>query len=263
MVRVSKAQHFADATSGGSSSPCANGDPLITGNCGLTVTATCPSGALVVSGGYSMDQSYAFATSSYPAGTSAWTVTVHDEGQDPGSPHPVTVTAFADCLQANGTATTQIVASAPSVPADGNVHTQSVSCPTGTVLTGGGFRGSNGAPVTRPVSTSWQVEVSVQLGSTAKPKLFAVCATSHLAAAAMPSTLKSLPWYESGTVTVACASGQLLVGGGSSVTGPGNMQTNATTTDGSHWQVLVNGPTVAPSGVTIKVTVYAVCVTVV
>src|SRR5262249_11315092 len=163
-------------------------------------------------------------------------------------------------------ATRSAMLTIPFIPvnaADGNVHTKSVSCPTGTALTGGGIRGSNGAQITRSLDTSWQVEVSVQLGSTAKPKLFAVCATSHVTAAAMPSAVKSFPWYESGTVTVACASGNHLAGGGSSVTGPGNMRTNATTTEGSHWQVLAKGPTVAPSGVTGKVTGYAVCVTVV
>src|SRR5262249_59440179 len=64
VVRVSKVQHFPDSKSGGTSSPCANGDPLINGDCGVTVTATCPRGKPVVSGGCNPDDLVAFVTSS-------------------------------------------------------------------------------------------------------------------------------------------------------------------------------------------------------
>src|SRR5262249_38317419 len=158
-----------------------------------------------------------------------------------GGSHPVTVTAFADCLQANFTATTQVVSSTPSVPADSNPYTKSVSCPSGATLTGGGFRGSNSTLLTRPSGNSWQAALSVQLGGTAKPKVFAVCAKSHLAAAAAPSAAKSFPMSGSGTVSVACPSGKLLMGGGSNGSGPGSIQTNAATSDVSRWQVLAHG----------------------
>src|SRR5262249_244185 len=51
VVRVSKVQHFADSMSGGTSSPCANGDPLISGDCGVTVTVSCPGSMPLLSGG--------------------------------------------------------------------------------------------------------------------------------------------------------------------------------------------------------------------
>lgn len=263
VVEVSNTQHFADSKSGGTSGPCANGDPLINGDCGVTVAASCPNGAPVLSGGYSLDDPLAFVTSSYPSSASAWTITAHDEGQDGGS-HPVTVTAYADCLRANFTATTQDVSSTPNVPADSNFHAESVSCPQGTVLTGGGFRGTNSAPFSIPSGNGWQAGLAVQLNASAKPMLFTVCANSHLTAAATPSTAKTFGPGINGAVSVACAQGQILVGGGSKGDGSGSIPSDAATNDVSHWQVQAIGPNPAASGpgVTFTATVYAVCVSV-
>src|SRR5215469_8770547 len=110
VVEVATTQHFADSKSGGTAEPCANGDPLISGDCGVTVTATCPQGAPVLSGGYTLDGG--FVSSSSPSASDAWTITAHAEGQDGGS-HPVTVTAYAECLHATSTASTQDVSSTP------------------------------------------------------------------------------------------------------------------------------------------------------
>ena len=264
VVEIAKTQHFADSKSGGTTSPCANGDPLISGDCGVTVTAACPSGEPVLSGGYTLDDPLAFVSSSYPSGAGTWTITAHDEGQDGGS-HPVTVTAYADCLQANFAAATQSVTTTPNVPAD-SIQTFSVSCPQGTVVTGGGYRGSNGGITSAPSGDGWQAVLNVQMGSAARPMLFAVCAGNHLAAASVPSALKTYsPGNTNGEVAVACPQGQLLVGGGVKGQGPGFLLTVAATSDVSHWHVLVDGPNSfeAGPGVSYTATAYAVCVTVV
>jgi hypothetical protein len=264
VVEVTTTQHFADSKSGGTAEPCANGDPLISGDCGVTVTATCPQGAPVLSGGYTLDGG--FVSSSYPSASGAWTITAHDEGQDNGS-HPVTVTAYADCLQANFTATTQDVSSTPNVPADGNYYAESVRCSNGSVLTGGGFRGTNSTAFSMPSDNNWRAGLAVQLHASAKPMLYAVCANSHLTAAGTLSTAKTFTADTSGTVSVACAPDQILVGGGSKGDGgpsPSFALSEAATTDVSHWQVQVHfnvvwGGPVAPK---LTETVYAVCMTV-
>jgi hypothetical protein len=261
VVRVSKTQHFADSKSGGTSSPCANGDPLINGDCGVTVSVACPAGEPVLSGGFAVDDFLAFVSSTYPSSASAWTLTVHDEGQDGGS-HPVTVTAYADCLKANFTAATPIASSAPSIPADHMYHTVTQSCPAGTTLTGGGFRGSDGSPLSIPSGNSWKASLAPS-GAPA-PKIFAVCVKGHLAAAGTPSAAKTFAIGVNGTVSVACAAGKLLVGGGGKGdNGSGAITSNAATNDVSHWQLQVRGPSLASGpGATFTATVYGVCVTV-
>ena len=264
VVEVSNTQHFADSKSGGTTNPCANGDPLINGDCGVNVTASCPNGEPVLSGGYTLDDPLAFVSSSYDSGVgvsgSAWTINAHDEGQDGGS-HPVTVTAYADCLQANFAANTLDESSAPNVLA---VGIQTASCPPGTVVTGGGYRFSAGGGVSLPSGNGWQAALSVQRNSTAVPIVIAVCAGNHLTAAATPSTAKTFGPGINGAVSVACAQGQILVGGGSKGDGSGSIPSDAATNDVSHWQVQAIGPNPAASGpgVTFTATVYAVCMTV-
>jgi hypothetical protein len=262
VVEVSTTQHFADSKSGGTSNPCPYQDPLINGDCGVNVTATCPNGAPVLSGGYTLDDPLAFVSSSFSSdkGDSAWTIIAHDEGQDGGS-HPVTVTAYADCLRANFAVNVQDWTSPPNVLA---VGLQTVSCPQGTVVTGGGYRFSAGGEVSRPSGNGWQAALSVQPNSTAVPIVIAICAGNQLTAAATPSTAKTLSPGANGMVSVACAQGQILVGGGSKGDGPGSLPSNAATKDAAYWQVQAIGPNPVASGpgVTFTATVYAVCVTV-
>jgi hypothetical protein len=261
VVEVSNTQHFADSKSGGTSNPCPNDEALINGDCGVNVTASCPNGATVLSGGYALDDPLAFVSSSYDSSASAWTINAHDEGQDGGS-HPVTVTAYAVCLQANFAAKNQDASTAPNVLA---VGLQTASCPPGTIVTGGGYRFSAGGRASLPSGNGWQADLSVQLNNPAVPIAIAVCAGNHLVAAATPSASKTFnPGDTNGEVSVACAPGQLLVGGGGKGDGPGAVLTNAATDDVSHWHLLANGPNAVASGpgVTLTETAYAVCVTV-
>ncbi|HEY7780943.1 MAG TPA: hypothetical protein VIC85_12090 [Ktedonobacterales bacterium] len=263
VTEVSTTHHFADSKSGGTVGPCANGDPIIQDNCGVTVTTTCPNGEPVISGGYTVDDPLAYVSSSYPSGASAWTITAHDEGQDGGS-HPVTVTAYADCLQANFAATIQNVTSTPNIAA-GNSQTVTVSCPQGTSATGGGYRGSYTGPLSIPSGNGWQAALRVQTGNTAQPVVFAMCAANHVAAASTPSAAKTFkPGDTNGEITVACPQGQLLVGGGAKVDREAFILTVAATNDASHWHVVVDGPNSFESGpgVTATATAYAVCVSV-
>jgi hypothetical protein len=105
----------------------------------------------------------------------------------------------------------------------------------------------------------------VQPNNTAVPLVIAVCADNHLVAASTPSASKTFSSGDTnGEVSVACAPGQLLVGGGSKRDGPGNVLTDAATTDVSHWHIVADGPNSAASGpgVTYSAVVHAICMTV-
>jgi hypothetical protein len=261
VIRVVKSQFFADSKSGGTSAPCANGEPLINGDCGVTVTAACAGGDVIISGGFAFDDFLAFVTSSYPSSPTAWTVTAHDEGQDGGS-HPVTVTVYADCLHANFDAGVSAVSSSPSIPADSTPHEVSLACPSGTVVTGGGFR-SSPTIETIPAANGWTANFFVQTGSSAKPALVALCASKHLAAGSQPNTITH-PLLGTGvSMSVACPAGQLLVGGGAHTIGFGNITSLEADSSVANWLAVISrngvvgGP---PSSYTVMD--YAVCVTV-
>ena len=97
--------------------------------------------------------------------------------------------------------------------------------------------------------------------------VYAVCATGHLTAAGTPSAAKKIIADTTGTVSVACAPGQILVGGGDKndrATGS-FAQSDAPANMISEWQVQVDFSIVwgGPGGPpTVTETVYAVCVTV-
>lgn len=260
--QVTISQHFADSKSGGTAAPCGNGDPLINGDCGETVTATCASGDVLLGGGWLLDDFLAFVTSSYPASASAWTVTAHDEGQDGGS-HPFTITVYAECLHANFDAGVTTVSSTPSIPADSIGHTVTLNCPTGTVPVGGGFRGTAGTDQTIPATGGWTADLSVQQGGSAHPSLYALCAAKHLTASAVPSTTAHPLLGTGADLTVSCPAATLLTSGGVHTIGFGTLTKMQANSAQTQWLVtisrsgVVGGP---PSSYTIVD--YAVCVTV-
>jgi hypothetical protein len=263
LVHVANTQSVADGgISVTATGTCPSGDPAINGDCGVTVSAACPRGAPLLSGGYALQADAGYVVSSYPSSSNTWTVTAHNEGND-GTGGPVTLTTYANCMQANFPVTSRIVPATPSVPADGDAHTFSVSCPAGTTLTGGGFQGSNGNSLSMPSGSSWTAQLSVQDGSAAAPHLFAICATGKLAAGATPSVNAPITPTTPADVAVGCPAGQLLVGGGYSEGDYfGGASTSAATADFSQWHVQASIQGATGPGTTITETGYAVCVTV-
>jgi hypothetical protein len=269
VAQVSNSQSFANSFSGGTSAPCANGDPLISGDCGVTVTVTCAGGDVVLSGGWTVaglavSDYYAGVTSSYPSSASAWTITAHDEGQS-DTPHALTVTAYAECLHANFSAGVSAVSSTPSFPSDGLAHAVTVNCAPGSIVTGGGFRGTYGTAETIPAANGWTVDLVTPLGASAKPSsLFALCARTHLAAASQPKATAShiVTTYPDDDLTVSCPAATMLVGGGAQ-TGLGGLTTLTANGAVTQWHMHVRGLFVfGGSPGTYSVADYAVCVTV-
>jgi hypothetical protein len=204
-------------------------------------------------------QFLAFIISSYPSSATAWTVTAHDEGQDGGS-HAFTVTAYAECLHGNVSPGISAVSAKPSIPTDGKFHEESIPCPAGSVVTGGGFRGSE-SDKNIPATTGWTVDLAAQTGSS--PALYALCATHHLSATSH-STAIAHPNLGDGTnLSVGCPAGALLAGGGVFPDGFGNITGLMADGTVTHWLAQISRNAVVGGPVTTyTVTAYAVCVTV-
>jgi hypothetical protein len=262
MVREANTKSVADGgISATATDTCPSGDPAINGDCGVTVTAACPSGEPLLSGGYSVQADAGYIVSSYPSSAGAWTVTAHNEGNG-GTGGPVTLTAYANCLQANFPVTAQVASASPGVPADGNAHSFTTSCPAGTIVTGGGFQGSNGNSLSMPSSNGWTAQLSVQVGSSAAPKLFAICVSGKLAAGATPSATAPVTTSTAADLTISCPSGQLLVSGGYGEGDyAGGANTSTATPDFSQWHVQAALQGATGPGATITETGYAICLT--
>lgn len=178
----------------------------------LSATATCPTGAPLVSGGYmlQMGSSSQLITISanYPSAANAWTATE----LNPQSGGSVTLTAFADCMQATPAVATTLV----TANSDGNGNA-TASCASGQTLTGGGFNqtpnGSNVIAASYPVANSWQ---TAQLSTVQHHTYtaYAVCATSGLASASLAMAGATVPNNKTGSAAATCPGGQILVGGG-------------------------------------------------
>jgi hypothetical protein len=103
-----------------------------------TVTARCPSGQSLVSGGFQRTDFRSdggdYVTESHAAGTNAWTVSGHAYGTGSGE-----LTAIAYCAEMKKPILTEVASSPAPVGANGSATTTTPSCPSGKRLITGGF----------------------------------------------------------------------------------------------------------------------------
>jgi hypothetical protein len=208
-------------------------------------TATCPAGTTLVSGAFA-DASAEGASmdvyASYPSAANAWTVTVFSVGG------PLNFSAYADCISANFPVSTQIVSG-------GGPGGGTATCPAGTTLTGGGYKGA-GVAASKPSGNGWQS--TVQTGSAAL-QVYAVCANNNLSAGGTPSANVVVPTLGDKKVEVGCAAGQTLVGGGFGSADRASAYVSLPKPDNSTW--IVQATFIGKSGTSSTMTVTAVCAT--
>jgi len=180
---------------------------------GVHVTVHCPAGTRLLSGGYAVEPSGngTSPSESYPPDASTWEVAVGPSLIDAST----TVSAVADCLQTNAPVTATIV------HAQKFTNTSvAVNCPTGTLVTGGGFQTNLTRPIvqeSQPHGNGWQYAFFASSGSTTITA-YAICAKAPLTAGTVQYLTKTLPVSTNAVnFTLSCPSGQLLTGGGMGV----------------------------------------------
>jgi hypothetical protein len=176
-----------------------------------SVTASCPSGTVLVSGGFISQLNSGgtqgwVAQESYPVSTTKWKVSVANLSTD------LHLTAIAVCLKASFAASMQIVKSTASMSTNDGTLTK-VACPQGSVLTGGGFQAADGLSASsQPSGNGWQTLTGRLFNGT--PTVYAICATQGLRAGSIHQATKTLGPHSTGSNSGGCAKGQLPVGGG-------------------------------------------------
>jgi hypothetical protein len=103
-----------------------------------TVTATCPKGQSLVSGGFQRTDFRSdggdYVTESHAVGTNAWVVSGHAYGTGSGE-----LTAIAYCAKMKRPIITEVASSPAPVAAGGSATTTTPACPAGKRLVTGGF----------------------------------------------------------------------------------------------------------------------------
>jgi hypothetical protein len=236
----------------------------------VSVTAYCPPGTAMLSGGYALGGGDNAASTQilqdHPDTSSSWTVVA--ENAAVGGPY--TLTTYADCLNSQTPPVTHIVNMPFSPPADGNLHAASAACPGGSVVTGGGFASGIGAGASLPSNgvgtaqsaNAWEAQIGMTQDQTQTPAVYAVCAsfTSAVLDGYIPTTAQPIT-TTSGDLSVSCSAGQLLVGGGFDLDHAGaNVFGSTLSADGSQWTVSATFFPFAGTPPAVTETIYAVCV---
>jgi hypothetical protein len=274
---VSNAQHVDDSMlETATTLPCADGEPLVgfQVDCGLAVTAACPAGESLLGGGFSVavaDPSYAHVSASYPSSAHAWTAIVHDEGNGPDAGGvALTLTTYAYCLPASSRLSPQIVQAPAAIPRPVNGSSRALgaaACPAGTAVTGGGFRGSVADSVTsKPAGNGWKAILDVLIAgdvAPVTPTVFALCARANVAPESGAAAVGTIQAGQHASVSAQCPSGHVLIGGGYSQDGGGNVYGAMAASDGTQWLIEVAGPIPDPTypNSADNVAVYGICVT--
>jgi len=167
----------------------------------------CPSGSVVLSGGYA-------SNSPMPVFTSEMYGNGWDVFGENTADVPIPLNAYAVCLQ-TASATSAMVYQLGNLPANGSASTQ-VTCPEGSLVTGGGYVSSLlTLPFTSMVEgNGWVVGNMNKTSSEAPVSVNAVCLSGINGTLSMPFTQTTLAVNASGVAAAGCAEGAVLVGGG-------------------------------------------------
>jgi hypothetical protein len=181
----------------------------------LSATASCASGEQMVSGGYYVQSAGGYPAftphRNFPSGVNAWTASVVINGA-------TTLYAHVECVKANFALHMQWVHQTASV-APGAAKVVGAPCPSGTVLTGGGYQitqtGLAWVVASVPASEGWGLETQVDSvsGSPVSETVYAGCAQNLSATTGVVNTV-TVPTAGISSNTADCSGGQLLTGGG-------------------------------------------------
>ena len=171
-------------------------------------TVNCPSGSVVVGGGYAVHPDvYIYAHFQQGNGWRAY------GRNDAGSEKKLTV--YAVCLFNSGGATTQVYQE-ETVPASG-FGDPIASCPAGSIVTGGGWSAPDGDMHfynSRKSGNGWQVRGKNTSGAAKPIRAYAVCLSGTSGTTNEVGKGGSVPGNATNYVLAECTGDSLAVGGG-------------------------------------------------
>ncbi len=176
-----------------------------------SVKAVCPDGWVATGGGFSAPQDLPVTSQNMEDnGWIVWAFNPNSSGR--------ALTAIAVCLNLPNATTRQVNQGSQSVMGNGGQASDSVSCPGGSVLTGGGFV-LGGKGLLTPVRSirsdnGWTVSVINTGNSRADFTARAVCLSGVPADALSVTASVEVKPGASGSVLAVCPAGRVVTGGG-------------------------------------------------
>jgi hypothetical protein len=154
--------------------------------------------------------------------------------------------------------TTSEVGTQVSVPA-GNAGSATATCPSGTVLTGGGFASQISAQ-TKVYTQSkegngWEVYLYNGSGSSQLVNAYAICLANTSGATTQALKQVSVPAGSTGSATATCPAGSIVTGGGYASQTSLSTEVYTQSKSGNGWEVYLNNTT----GSSQLVNAYAIC----
>ncbi len=210
--------------------------------------ASCPSGSILTGGGFAGSTSL-LVYSNFASGNSweadAQNLTASAQG----------LNVYAECLSNSSGATQQVYAQA-NVPANSTGQTM-VSCPSGTVVTGGGFASNLSLAVYSNSASGNGWEVAAQNKSSLDQPLnaYVLCLSGTSGTSQQVLNQVSVSGNVNGNAVAACPASTYLTGGG--FAGNQSLFVYNESAAGSSWQAYAQNS----SGSTQLLNAYAVCLT--
>lgn len=170
---------------------------------------SCPSGTLLTSGGFAVHPDILVYNQSQSG--NGWKV----YGKNNGASDRL-LNAYAACISNTGSSSTQVV-NQVTAPA-GDIGHSVASCPSGSVITGGGWASSSdGNLVVYDSSKSgngWQVNAKNKSGGSKLLNAYAICLQGSTGSTNQAAIQATIPSGSTGLAEAPCGSGSLATGGG-------------------------------------------------
>jgi len=239
------------------SPPCATPETEQVGNqatvaagSGGSATASCPSGTVVTGGGFASRSDRSLYVYTHSQDGNGWRVYGWNSS---GGGLPLN--AYAICLSNSGGSTTQVY-NQVSVPAGGVGHAE-VSCPAGSVVTGGGYASNHDQTLyvynSSRSGNGWQVYAHNMSGSSRLLNVYAICLSGTSASSTQVLQQISVAANSTGHAIASCPAGSIVTGGG--FAGSDELYVYTTAKEENGWEAYARNS----SGISRLLNVYAIC----
>lgn len=200
-----------------------------------SASAACPAGTIVTGGGFASVHTIGVEVYNSSKDGNGWRSFAKN-----GTGASILLNAYAICLSNTSGSTAQVLQQV-SIAA-GGTGSSTVNCPSGSVLTGGGFAwGSGGEIYTESKQANgWQVYANNTTGASQLLNAYAICLSGTTATTTQVFHQATVNANSTGSATVACAPGSIVTGGGFASTADLGTKVYTTDKDGNNWEVFMN-----------------------
>jgi hypothetical protein len=208
----------------------------------------CPSGSVVTGGGFAGNSNlFVYNTSATGNGWEVYAQNLSGSDQ--------LLNSYAMCLS-NSSGSTQQVYAQVTAPGSSNGHAV-VSCPSGSVVTGGGFAGNSNLLVFNSSAdgNGWGVYAQNNSGSGQLLNSYAICLSGTSGSTQQVVNQVTVSGSSAGQAVAACPSGTYLTGGG--YAGNQNLFVYSDAATGTTWEAAAQNT----SGSGQLLNAYAICLT--